>query len=448
MNIKNYKYYYFIGIGGIGMSALARYFHQMDKTVLGYDKTATALTQKLEQEGLDIHFEDNISLIPESLTPENTVVIYTPAVPSSHKELIYFRDAGFNVYKRSEVLGLITKATTCLAVAGTHGKTTTSSLLGHILKVAHKPSTAFIGGIVENYDSNVVLGGNEISVVEADEFDRSFLRLSPDYACITSTDADHLDIYGEHAELEKSFQEFASIVSNKVFAKKGLNIPNALTYAVEEVADYYSDNIQLKKDCFTFDLTYPNGKITNIQMNLPGRHNIENATASIAIALEIGVSEDEIKEALASFKGIKRRFSRYTSTKGKVIIDDYAHHPTELNAIIKATQDFYPNKSIVGVFQPHLFTRTRDFIDDFAQSLAQLDNLILLDIYPAREEPIEHVTSNWLADKIEDVNGVNPKVVSLENALDEVLKYSTDIILLMGAGNIDTLYEPLKKHYK
>lgn len=447
MNIKNYTYYYFIGIGGIGMSALARYFHQMDKTVLGYDKTETVLTQKLQDEGMDIHFDDDISLIPKALNPENTVVIYTPAVPRSHAELQQFILTGFMVYKRSEVLGLITKATTCLAVAGTHGKTTTSSLLGHILKVAEKPSTAFIGGIVENYNSNVILGGEEISVVEADEFDRSFLKLSPDYACITSMDADHLDIYGESSELEKSFKEFASIVSQKVFVKKGLDVPKAQTYGVEEDADFYADNIQLQEDYFTFDLTYPKGKIHAIQMNLPGRHNIENAVASIALALEMEVTEVQIKAALASFKGIKRRFSRYKSSEGKIIIDDYAHHPTELNAIIRATKNFYPNQSILGVFQPHLFTRTRDFADDFAQSLAQLENLILLDIYPAREEPIEGITSTWLAHKIEKINSNRPKVVSLQDAFSEIIQHKTDIILLMGAGNIDTLFEPLKKHY-
>ena len=455
MNIKNYTYYYFIGIGGIGMSALARYFHQMGKTVLGYDKTETVLTKKLQEEGMHIHFDDNISLIPKDLNPEKTVVIYTPAVPKNHAELQQFILTGFTVYKRSEVLGLITQATTCLAVAGTHGKTTTSSLLGHILKVAGLPSTAFVGGIVENYDSNVILGGDEISVVEADEFDRSFLRLNPDYACITSMDADHLDIYGNASELEKSFKEFAEIVENKVFVKHGLDISDALTYAVEsngsrpnaDNADFYADNIQLKEDFFTFDLKYPQGKIHEIQMNLPGRHNIENAVAAIALAMEVGVNEDQIKSSLASFKGIKRRFSRYQSSNGKIIIDDYAHHPTELNAIIQATKNFYPNKSILGVFQPHLYSRTRDFADDFAKSLAQLEKLILIDIYPAREEPIEGITSDWLAGKIKDLNQNRPTVVSLNRALKEITKHDTDIILLMGAGNIDTLFEPLKKHY-
>lgn len=444
MNINQFTYYYFIGIGGIGMSAIARYFHQMDKTVLGYDKTQTTLTNSLEKESIKIHFDDNINNIPSELTTENTVVIYTPAIPKNHLELNYFIDKGFNVIKRSEALGLITKETTCLAVAGTHGKTTTSSLLGHILKVAEIPSTAFLGGIVENYNSNIILGGNEISVVEADEFDRSFLKLSPDFACITSMDTDHLDIYGTKNEIEKSFLEFASIVSKKVFAKAGLNIPNALTYDVEKEADYYADNIQLQEDYFTFDLTYPNGKITEIPMYLPGRHNIENAVGAIALALEMGVSQSEIKIALNSFKGIKRRFTRFQTKSGKIIIDDYAHHPTELNAIIKATKNFYPNKSVTAVFQPHLFSRTRDFIDDFAKSLSVLDNLILIDIYPAREEPIEGITSNLLADKIKAINGKKPIVTPLKDALKEINEFNNDIVLLMGAGNIDTLFEPLK----
>ncbi|MXV38832.1 UDP-N-acetylmuramate--L-alanine ligase [Flavobacteriaceae bacterium Ap0902] len=444
MNINQFTYYYFIGIGGIGMSAVARYFHQMNKKVMGYDKTSTTLTKLLTKEGIKIHFEDTLEAIPKALTPDNTLVIYTPAIPKNHLELNYFKDNNYNIIKRSEALGYITQETTCLAVAGTHGKTTTSSLLGHILKVANLPSTAFLGGIVENYNSNIIIGGNEISVVEADEFDRSFLQLSPDYACITSMDADHLDIYGDQSEMEKSFLEFASIVKKQVFAKTGLNVPGALSYGVEEKADYFADNIQIKADYFIFDLTHPQGKIETIPMHLPGRHNIENAVGAIAMAMKMNVAENKIKEALDSFQGIKRRFTRHKTSSGKIIIDDYAHHPTELNAIIRATQNFYPNKSVTAVFQPHLFSRTRDFLDDFAQSLAVLEDLIILEIYPAREEPIPGITSSLLAEKIELINDKKPKVCSLENALREISHYDNDIILLMGAGNIDTLYEPLK----
>ncbi|MGI9526269.1 MAG: UDP-N-acetylmuramate--L-alanine ligase [Weeksellaceae bacterium] len=444
MNINQYTYYYFIGVGGIGMSALARYFNQMGKSVMGYDKISTSLTSLLEEEGIDIHYEDNIDKISTTINKDNTLIIYTPAIPKKHQELNHFINKGFQVIKRSDALGAITRETTCMAVAGTHGKTTTSSLLGHILKVAKLPSTAFLGGIVENYNSNIILGGNEISVVEADEFDRSFLKLDPEYVCITSMDADHLDIYGDASNIEKSFLEFASMAKKKLFAKAGLNIPNALTYHVEEKADYYADNIQLKEAYFTFDLHHPLGVIHEIPMHLPGRHNIENAVAAIAMAMELGVKENQIKEALDTFKGIKRRFSRFQTASGKIIIDDYAHHPTELNAIIRATQNFYPNKSITAVFQPHLYSRTRDFADDFAKSLAVLEDLILLEIYPAREEPIQGINADFLADKIEDIHGVRPLVKNLNNVLDEIEKHSSDIILLMGAGNIDTLYEPLK----
>ncbi|MBV7441527.1 UDP-N-acetylmuramate--L-alanine ligase [Weeksellaceae bacterium TAE3-ERU29] len=443
MNIKDFTYYYFIGIGGIGMSAQARYFNQFGKKVLGYDKTETTLTKKLTEEGINIHYSDDVQFIPKGLTPENTIVIYTPAIPKNHSELNYFKNNNFNILKRSQVLGLLTKATTCLAIAGTHGKTTTSTLLGHLMKSANTPSTAFLGGISENYQSNIILGGEEITVVEADEFDRSFLQLAPNFAAITSMDADHLDIYGNKEELEKSFLEFAGIVKNQVFAKKGLNIPNSLSYGVETEADYHAENIRIEEDYYMFDLITPENQIKDIIIHLPGRHNIENAVAAIAIALEMGVSENDIKTGMESFKGVKRRFTKHICPNGKVIVDDYAHHPTELSAILSATKNFYPNKKILGVFQPHLYSRTKDFGKDFAAELNQLENLILLDIYPAREEPIEGITSEWLANQMDK----KPLVCSLENALTEIKKQDFDVLLLMGAGNIDTLYEPLKNWY-
>lgn len=444
MNVHSYTYYYFVGAGGIGMSALERYFHSLGKEVLGYDKTQTALTSRLIEEGVEIHFEDWGTELPKKLQPQNTLVVYTPAVKQLG-ELDFFRKNKFTVLKRAEVLGEITKSTDCLAVAGTHGKTTTSSILGHILKVAQLPSTAFLGGIVENYQSNIILGGNEISVVEADEFDRSFLKLSPDLACITSTDADHLDIYGDKDEMEKSFVEFSKLVKGKVFARLGLNIPDAVTYAVEEKADYYADNIQLKGDFFTFDLTTPHQKITEISMHLPGRHNIENAVAAIAMAMERGVAEKEVKWALDSFKGVKRRFTRHKTQDGKVIIDDYAHHPTELKAIIKAVKNFYPHQKMLCVFQPHLYSRTQDFAAEFSEVLADVSALILLEIYPARETPISGVNSDMLADKIEKINGIRPVVCSLDDAENEILKRDFDVLLLTGAGNIDTLFDPIKE---
>ncbi|UOH77701.1 UDP-N-acetylmuramate--L-alanine ligase [Ornithobacterium rhinotracheale] len=442
MNIKDFTYYYFVGIGGIGMSALARYFNLADKKVLGYDKTPTPLTYALEKEGIKVSYEDALNEDFKHLNAENCLVIFTPAIKNL-QILDFFKQNNFTILKRSKVLGLLTRQTNCLAIAGTHGKTTTSCLLGHLMHVAGKPCTAFLGGIAENYQSNMILGGTEINVVEADEFDRSFLQLSPNYAAITSMDADHLDIYGEKEELEKSFLEFAALVENKVFAKKGLNVPNSQSYGVETEADYSAQNIRIEENHYLFDLYTPSQTIKDIVMPLPGRHNIENAVAAIAIALENGVSEDDIKKGLASFKGVKRRFTRHTCPNGKVIIDDYAHHPMELKAIISATQNFYPNKKILGVFQPHLFSRTKDFGDDFAKSLNALEELILLDIYPAREEPIEGITSEWLAKKMDK----KPEISSLSNAIKTIKNRNFDVLLLMGAGDIANLYEPLKELY-
>ena len=440
MGILDKTYYYFIGAGGIGMSALERYFNSIGKHVLGYDKTPTELTSELIEEGINIHFEDNIDLIPSEINQENTLVIYTPAIPKDHKELNFFMDQNFEVLKRSEVLGAITKDTYAIGVAGTHGKTTTSSILGHILKVADLESTAFLGGIAENYHSNIILNGSKYTVAEADEFDRSFLRLSPKVAIITSDDADHLDIYGEREEVKKSFKEFASIVEDQLFVRKGLNFPQAKTYGVNDGADYEATNVRIEDGFYVFDVNTPNGILKDIKFQLPGRHNMENATAAIAVAEYLGVSSEKIHEALASFVGVKRRFNRFEAN-GKVYVDDYAHHPTELNAVIRSLKELYPGKKLLGVFQPHLFTRTRDFAPEFAESLSQLDELILLDIYPARELPIEGITSNWLADM---VNLDKKAVYSLDQALDAIKTKDFDVLLTVGAGNIDTIVKPIK----
>ena len=440
MGILDKKYYYFIGAGGIGMSALERYFNSLGKIVLGYDKTPTELTTDLIEEGIDIHFEDNIDLIPSDVNTENTLVIYTPAIPKDHKELNYFFDQQFEVLKRSEVLGAITKHSYAIGVAGTHGKTTTSSLLGHILKVADLDSTAFLGGIAENYNSNIILNGSKYTVAEADEFDRSFLRLSPKVAIITSDDADHLDIYGERDEVKKSFRDFAAIVEDQLFVRKGLDFPGAKTYGVDEEADYNSHNVRIENGFYVFDVKTPTGLLKDIKIQLPGRHNMENAVAALAVADYLGITEEKIHEALQSFIGVKRRFNRFEAN-GKVYIDDYAHHPTELNAVIDSLKELYPGKKILGVFQPHLFTRTRDFVEEFAQSLGQLDELILLDIYPARELPIEGVTSEWLLDMIKLEN---KSVSTLENAVESIQTKDFDVLLTVGAGNIDTIVKPLK----
>ena len=441
MNVLDKTYYYFIGAGGIGMSALARYFKFLDKVVLGYDKTQTELTAELQKEGIDLHFEDNVSKIPNFLTPENTLVIFTPAVPKDHTEYLYFLDNGFQVMKRSEVLGEITRTTYGIAVAGTHGKTTTSSILGHILHEAKLESTSFLGGVLENYNTNFLINGNKYTVSEADEFDRSFLRLSPKIGIITSMDADHLDIYGNKEEFEQTFIEFSQKITEKLFVRNGLPIENATTYGVESGAEWDAVNIRIEGGNYHFDLNTPEGILENFELKLPGKHNVENATAAIAVALYLKVPAEKIKEALRNFNGVKRRFNRW-DINGKVYIDDYAHHPTELNAVISSVKEMFPGKKIVGVFQPHLFTRTRDFMEGFAESLNRFDELVLLDIYPAREIAIEGITSKALAEKMEKGK---VEVCALSEAMDLIKTKEFDVLVTVGAGNIDTLVKPIKE---
>lgn len=422
------------------MSALARYFKFLDKVVLGYDKTPTELTDQLQKEGIDLHFEDDVSKIPNFLTPENTLVIFTPAVPKNHTEYLHFSDKGFQIMKRSEVLGEITGSTYGIAVAGTHGKTTTSSILGHILHEARLESTSFLGGVLENYDTNFLINGSKITVSEADEFDRSFLRLSPKIGIITSMDADHLDIYENKEEFEKTFVEFSQKVTEKLFVRKGLPIDDAPTYGVESEADFDAVNIGIENGIYCFDLKTSEGIFENFELKLPGKHNVENATAAIAVALYLKVPVEKIKQALKNFNGVKRRFNRW-NINGKVYIDDYAHHPTELNAVISSVKEMFPEKKILGVFQPHLFTRTRDFMDGFAESLSRFDELILLDIYPARELPIEGITSDELAKKMDTKN---VEVSTLSEAMDCIKTKDFDVLVTVGAGNIDTLVKPIK----
>ena len=424
------------------MSAIAIYFKSNGKNVAGYDKTPTEITNNLQKMGIKIHFEDAVNLIDEAaINAKNTIVIYTPAVPKNHKELNYFIANNFTVLKRSEILGDITKNTICLAVAGTHGKTTTSTMLGHILKEANVNATSFLGGISENYNSNIILGGNEVSVVEADEFDRSFLKLSPNIACITSMDADHLDIYGAHAELEKSFQEFADKVSDTLFVKKGLSIKGK-TFGIEEDADYNAYNIRIENGAYIFNVKTPYETVENIKIYIPGKHNVLNAVAALAMANSFGISIQVIAKALLTFKGIKRRFSYKINTENLVLIDDYAHHPTEINAVVDSVREMYPVQKVLGVFQPHLFSRTRDFVADFAQSLSRFDEVILLDIYPARELPIEGVNSEWLLNKI---SCKNKQLSSKENLIENILKSNAQIIVVIGAGDIGEQVENIKK---
>jgi UDP-N-acetylmuramate--alanine ligase len=396
MNLKNLNNIYFIGIGGIGMSALARYFLANGKQVAGYDKTQTEITNMLLDLGVSVHFEDAIGQVDKTfLNKEKTLVVYTPAVPKNHSELQYFKGNGFKVLKRSEVLGLVTENTYCLAVAGTHGKTTTTSILGHLMYECDVELTAFLGGITENYNSNLILRGTDVSVVEADEFDRSFLTLSPNLACITSMDADHLDIYGDSSELMKSFEDFSKRIkpNGKLFVKNGLPL-KGITYGIEDDANYSAQNIKIENGSYVFDVKTPKTVLGNLRFNLPGRHNLSNALIALAMAIEYGCSHEKLAYALASYKGVRRRFTYHIKTDDIVFIDDYAHHPEEINAVHQAVREMYPHKKVMAIFQPHLYSRTRDFIDDFAKSLSQFDEVALLDIYPARELPIEGVSSS------------------------------------------------------
>jgi UDP-N-acetylmuramate--alanine ligase len=442
MNLNQIHNVYFIGIGGIGMSALARYFHNIGKNVSGYDKTPTVLTNELIASGMKIHFEDDIDLIPADYYVENTLVILTPAVPITHSELNYFLEREYVVKKRAEVLGLITKDTFCFAVAGTHGKTTTSSILGHILYESGEDVTAFLGGIVENYNSNLIGTGKTISVVEADEFDRSFLHLHPNIACVTSMDADHLDIYGDKNSIEDSFREFAAKVSDntKLFVPKGLDL-HGLTIAINEEATFKAFNIRIENNSYVFDVQTPTEIIKDLSFNLPGHHNLMNALMALAMALTFGSPTKSIAKALASFKGVQRRFSYQIKSDNLVYIDDYAHHPTEINAVNQAVRELYPNQKVLAIFQPHLFSRTKDFADDFAKSLAQFDEILLLDIYPARELPMEGITSKWLLSKIENTN---KKLVSKTDLITQILKSKASVIVTIGAGDIGELVPKIK----
>jgi UDP-N-acetylmuramate--alanine ligase len=423
------------------MSAIANYFKSNGKNVAGYDRAPTEITASLQNLGIQIHFSDGVESIPKEFkNSENTLVVYTPAIAKNNIELSFFTNHNFNVLKRSEVLGEITKNTICLAVAGTHGKTTTSTILGHILKEAGSNATSFLGGISENYNSNLILGGSDISVVEADEFDRSFLKLSPTIACITSMDADHLDIYGAHSALEESFQDFASKVSKTLIVKKGLPI-EALTFGIEEQADFDARNIRIENGTYIFDVKTPLEEIKNVKINLPGKHNVLNAVAALAMANSFGISLQVIAKALLNFKGIKRRFSFKIKTENLVLIDDYAHHPTEINAVINSVRELYPTKKVLGVFQPHLYSRTRDFLDDFATSLSKFDELILLDIYPARELPIEGVSSKGLLSKILIEN---KQISTKEKLVENILKSDAQIIVVIGAGDIGELVIKIK----
>ncbi len=462
MQLDGIKYVYFLGIGGIGMSALARYFKVAGKEVAGYDKTATPLTDELIAEGIFVHFDDNMDLVPKSFKStindqrSTILIVITPAVPSNHSEYQFFKNNGFTMKKRSEVLGAITKQLYTLAVAGTHGKTTTSSMLAHILKTAGIDCTAFLGGITQNYGTNLLLPkqpqptnhkAQTPVVVEADEYDRSFLTLHPDVAVITSVDADHLDIYGDKKHMEESYSLFAGQVKKggklimKTSVVKALGSKDAISYSLDGPSDFYAKNISITGGNYVYDIVHPAGVMEKMTLGLPGRHNVENSVAATAAASQLSIAEADIRRALASFRGVKRRFDYQIKTDKLVFIDDYAHHPEELRACISSVKEMYPGKKLTGIFQPHLYTRTRDFADGFAQSLDLLDETILLDIYPARELPIEGVSSQMLLDKMK---GKNKSLSHKKELVNEVCRRKPEVLLTLGAGDIDTLVEPLK----
>ena len=444
MNLKHINNVFFIGIGGIGMSALARYFKFVGKNVAGYDKTETPLTKELVGLGIDVHYEDAVDLIPETYRDTTlTLVVYTPAVSAEHLQYQYFLNRDYQIKKRSEVLGLITKDTFCFAVAGTHGKTTTTSILAHLLKETNTPFTAFLGGISEDFNSNFVFEGNEFSVVEADEFDRSFLRLFPNVACVTSMDADHLDIYGDASELEKSFKDFVAKIrpDGKLLVRNGLPLAGQ-TYGIDDGSDYCIENLSIENGTYLFDIRTPEGTLKNIKFNKPGRHNLLNGLVAFAMATNSGRPAQDLANALETFKGVQRRFSYKIKRQDFVYIDDYAHHPTEINAIYEAVSEMHPHKKTLVIFQPHLFSRTRDFADEFAKSLSQFDSILLLDIYPAREKPIEGVTSQWLLEKIDNPN---TKRIDKTNLIQEIKQQNVDVLITMGAGDIGLEVEKLTK---
>jgi len=454
VQLNNYDTVYFLGIGGIGMSALARWFNQQGMFVAGYDRTPTPLTSELEKEGIQIHFEDDIKLIPSQVETNKTLFVYTPAIPKNHKEFNYLKGKGYTILKRSEVLGLITKSHKTIAVAGTHGKTTTSSLITHILKVAGVNMVAFLGGVTTNYASNLISEGtaNEetIVVAEADEFDRSFLKLFPDIAVITSVDPDHLDIYGNHQEVIKSFTDFTHQIN-----KGGLLVKHESIRAIENEMDgvkvntygmsrgqFFASTITTEGGFFEFNLVGFASEIKKIKLGVPGFHNMENAIAATIVAKHLGVDDASIKKALASFAGVKRRFEFVIKNDDLIFIDDYAHHPTEITAFLSSLRAMYPGKKITAVFQPHLYSRTRDFADGFSKSLSAADEVLLMDIYPAREEPIPGVSSDMLFDKIES----NVKIRCTKNNVVEKLEdLDIEVIATIGAGDIDTCVQPIKQ---
>ncbi|MCE3228049.1 MAG: murC [Bacteroidetes bacterium] len=458
MKILDYKLYYFLGVGGIGMSALARYFKHYGKTVHGYDKTSTHLTSQLEKEGIVCHFSEEVNTLKKLFSDfkkEEILIVYTPAVPKDHSEYKFLEENDYTILKRSQVLGEITKQFKTIAIAGTHGKTTTTTLVTHLLKSAGINCFSFMGGISKNYNTNLLLGDTATEtyvVVEADEYDRSFLTLEPQIAVITSADADHLDIYGSAEHVREGYALFAGKVKKDgvLIVKKSVDNDLKLTnkrliYSLNLDTEYCAQSIRIENAQFLYDIKSPVEPVIHVTLGLPGMHNVENSIAAVAIAQQLGIKADIIKEALRSFNGVKRRFDYRVKTEKVVYIDDYAHHPEELKATIGSVKKLYPGKKVTGIFQPHLFSRTRDFADGFAESLDMLDECILLDIYPAREKPIEGITSQMLIGKMKSKD---KKVMSKPEVLKYIESKTPEVVLTMGAGDIDGLIEPIEKILK
>lgn len=456
MKLNEVSHVYFIGIGGIGMSAIARYFIAQGKKVSGYDKTETVLTQHLSDEGMNIHYHDEISVIPTDID----LIIYTPAIPKDHKGYNHLLNSGIPMMKRSEALGLISNDKISVGIAGTHGKTTTSAMTTHVLKVGGIDVFAFLGGIAVDYNSNFLIGKSDVVVLEADEYDRSFLRLNPFIASISSMDADHLDIYGDSKVMIEGFKSYAAKIRDNGFLiiKEGLldqfkiNELMELTKRCVSVLEYGTGNVQIKmtriridQGKYVFDYQGVGQEIKDIVMSMPGKHNLENACVAITVGLLNKVAPDDIKKALAGFKGIQRRFERIIDREDLVFIDDYAHHPSELKVAIDAARTLFPGRKLTGIFQPHLYSRTRDFVDGFAEELDRLDEIILMDIYPARELPIEGVTSESIFNRMKNPN---KKLVTKETLMDTLKAYNLEILMTLGAGDIDTFVPKIKELYK
>ena len=440
--VKVYTYY-FIGIGGIGMSSIAKYLGANNFKVGGYDLTKTDITETLEKNGIEINYKDELNSIPSQFKNQDVIVIFTPAITTKNRQLGFFKSQGNPIFKRAEFLGILTKKFKTIAIAGTHGKTTTAAIVTHLFYKTRQSFTAFVGGVLNEFNSNVIINGNKYAIVEADEYDRSFLNLEPSYGLITSIDSDHLDIYGSFDEVKKSFREFIKKITDKVVISKGLGV-DGITYSLNKKADYSANNISFSKTGYFFDLTTPSRIYKSVFFSQLGLHNLLNAIGAFAISSQVGIDEKELCKALSTFKGVKRRFELVLNSKKDIIIDDYAHHPNEINAVWSALKDLYPYDKKCVIFQPHLYSRTKDFMNEFALALSQFDRVILLPIYPARELPIEGIKSSVLQKKIKSKNIV--ELVKRENLLSYINNIPEKIKIFLGAGDIGLEIKKIKEN--